>query len=201
MVLTYCISYSHFPRMRGIWWNKVHIDPVTPESTLLYYHSTCLCFDLFKSLFKGCVSLCLWAARALLEQPADWAHLASPQSDLQSYCIKRTIFITACHTTRFYLLHEEHNPSSKSSAPPLCTLKSFLGMIGSRDLWKGSLSLCCFWEVKMVFSSHLKFNQSVICLCWAIETEVWANTGHDCWLITMGPCQCYFFVRVLHLHL
>lgn len=48
--------------------NKAHADPVTSGSALLYYYSACLCFDLFKSLFKGYVSLCLWAAQALQEQ-------------------------------------------------------------------------------------------------------------------------------------
>lgn len=127
-VLTYTIK--HLCRRRGTWRNKAHADPVTSGSALLYYYSACLCFDLFKSLFKGCVFLCLWAARALQEQPAEWAHLGSPQSDLQSYCIKRTVFITALHTNLFYLLHGEHNPSSNSSAPPLGTLKSLLGTTG-----------------------------------------------------------------------
>lgn len=152
---------------------------MTSGSTLLYYYSACLCFDLFKSLFKGCVFLCLWAAQALQEQPAEWAHLGSPQSDLQSYCIKRTVFITALHTNLLYLLHGEHNPFLKLK----CSSTQHFQKLFRHDWLVESLKekpiAWLLWEVKMVFRSHWKFNQSVICLFWT-RTD---STGQDCyWL-------------------
>lgn len=86
----------------GKWKKKAHVDPVTSGGVLLFYHSACLCFDLFKSLFKGCVFLCLHAALALQGKPTKRACLASPETDLQSYCIKRIIFITTLHTALYH---------------------------------------------------------------------------------------------------
>lgn len=138
------MPYSHLYGRRRTWRSKAHTDLVTSGSALLYCYSACLCSDLFKSLFKGCVFPCLWGTQALQEQPAEWTHPSSPRSDLQSHCIERTVFITALHTNLLYLLHGEHNPSSNSSAPPLSALKSLLGTTGWWDLWEGSLSLGCF---------------------------------------------------------
>lgn len=60
--------------------------------------------------------------------PVEWEHLASPRSDLQSHCIKRTVFITGLQTTVFYLLLAER-AALDSSASHLGTFKD-LGMMG-----------------------------------------------------------------------
>lgn len=117
------------------------LTPATSGSELLYYHSVRLCLDLFKSLFKGCVFPCLWVLRWLCRsRPAEGARtLASPWSDLQSYCIKRTAFIIALHSAPVYLLLAEHNPYSNSSALLLSTFKRFF----RRDWFERGGSLYC----------------------------------------------------------
>lgn len=108
-------------RMRGAWQNKAHDDPFTSQSALLYYHSACLCFDLFKSLFKGCMFLCLWAVRS--------SQLGECKPPLHGVTYK-AIVLKEPYLSQLCLLHGERNPSWNSSAPPLSTLKSLLGTIG-----------------------------------------------------------------------
>ncbi|CAB1453691.1 unnamed protein product [Pleuronectes platessa] len=49
-------------------------------------------------------------------RPRERAHLASPRTDLQSFCIKRTVFIIALHTTLFYSLREPFLKLKRSTA-------------------------------------------------------------------------------------
>lgn len=149
--------------------------PLKAYSYIAILHACALTFS--NSSLKV-VFLCLWAAQALQERPAEWLHRGSPQSDLQSYCIKRTLFITALRTNLFYLLHGEHNPSSNSSASPF-TLKGFPGTIGSCDLWNGSLLLGCFERWKW-YSGPTESLISLWSVCTGpFKTQGWAGAGRD----------------------
>ena len=114
--------YSQHIKHTLTWW------PLKANAYIAILHACALTFSDFSSKV---VFLCLWAAQALQEHRAERRlHVGSPQSDLQRYCIKRTIFITVLHTS----LHGEHNPCASSSASPLM-LKSFLDTVGEGGGW------------------------------------------------------------------
>lgn len=136
-------------------------------SALLYYHSAWLCFDLFKpSLKVACSSVC--GLQRLCRSSWRSERTSSLHSDLQSYCTKRTVFITGLHTTLLFLLHGKHTVALPPTRGLLRSALLRLFRYDWLELWlKWKLSVWhLLWEVQMAFRGRWKFNQSVMCLCW-----------------------------------
>lgn len=146
------------------WWNESYtaahkgtehtltLWPLKANSDIAILHACALTFS---DLSLKVVFLCLWAAQAPQERPAEQLHVGSPRSDLQSYCIKRTIFITTLHTSPFSCCMENITLVQTQVLLHSCwkAFQTRLVWGGGLVLWNRSLLLGCFkrW-------SNLKFN-------------------------------------------